>query len=551
MARTAAATELAPNITLIPAKRRMNTEFDSIGIRKRVAAYCRVSTEEDNQQNSYATQVNYYTELITSHPDWDLVGIFADEGISGTQMTKRAEFKKMIKLCRRKKIDLILCKSISRFARNTVDCLDTVRELKALGINVKFEKENIETLSATSEFTISLYASFAQAESESISKNVTWGIEKAFQEGKVNYVLHQTLGYRPGEDGKPVIVEDEAEHVRTIFRMFADGYSMRDIADRMNELKVKRRNGSSYWCRNNVNAILINEKYVGDAVLQKSYTVDCLTHERVKNTGQKPQYYIRDCHDAIIDRETWDKVRLELARRSAETAAKLGAKKSKKKPQENVYHTKYCLNELLRCPYCGSTFHRTIWKSKGVGVGVWRCGKRMEFGKKKCPNSPSIHEEKLHRAIVNAVNSIVADRDNLNNTVIEVLGSKKTALEENRTERARINSRLGEIDQKRSEILALVNRESFERFRDELRAINDEETELREKAKVLEKESEVLQRTIKEVTGARELYASMEPLTGFEDRVIRRLIERIDVIGKTKVRVIFKGGLETDAAVEK
>ena len=220
--------DMASNVTMIPAlspAELKHSKYKQI----RVAAYCRVSTDSEEQANSYQVQIEYYTNLINSNPEWTLAGIFADEGISGTGTAKRTEFNKMIKMARKHKIDLILCKSISRFARNTVDCLDYVRELKDLGVNVKFEKENIETMSAMSEFSITLYASFAQAESESISKNVTWGIEKSFQSGKVRYQMRNTLGSRMA-DGKPEIVESEAEVVREIFRMFADGHSMGEIA---------------------------------------------------------------------------------------------------------------------------------------------------------------------------------------------------------------------------------------------------------------------------------------------------------------------------------
>ena len=353
----------ADNVTLIPATGVQGVPQYSLG-QSRVAAYCRVSTDEEEQQNSYNVRINYYSDYINSNPNWKLVGIFADEGISGTQTSNRTEFNRMIKMCRRKRIDIILCKSINRFARNTVDCLDYVRELKSLGIAVIFEKENINTLSATSEFAISLYASFAQAESESISRNVTWGIERSFREGKFTYYMNQTLGYRLGDDGKPYIIEEEAEAVCDIFKMFSEGNSMADIAAVMTERGVVRRNGSSEWNRHHVNIILRNEKYVGDAILQKSYTVDCLTHERARNYGQKPKYLVQNCHDPIIDRETWDKVRLELARRSSEN------KIARKKGEKSRYHTIYALTSLLYCSHCGKPFRRTIWQWNGKKKGV-------------------------------------------------------------------------------------------------------------------------------------------------------------------------------------
>ena len=549
MTRTATATAsaLVPNITLIPAKRKMSMEIDSIGITKRVAAYCRVSTEEDNQQNSYATQVSYYTELINSHPDWEMAGIFADEGISGTQMTNRTEFKKMIKLCRRKKIDLVLCKSISRFARNTVDCLDTVRELKSLGINVKFEKENIDTISASSEFIISLYASFAQAESESISKNVTWGIEKSFQEGKVRYVLHQTLGYRRGEDGKPVIVEEEAETVRLVFQMFTEGQSMGEIANYLTENKIPRRNGNPVWSRTNVLKLLENEKYVGDAILQKTYTVDCLTHKRARNTGQKPQYLVQNCHDAIIDRETWEKAKLEMARRSADSKGKMVGRR---KVKGNL-HRKYCLNNLLKCPYCGGTYNRTIWRTGGKNIGVWRCGERLEHGGKRCGKSPSIHEDNLHKAIIAAVNTMIGDAELINKCMTGGLEKSRNELSKLKAESNEKSLKLEEICARRDDILSVITGDSFDRFRDELKRLNDEASAINERLEELEKQENAIQLSIKQAASAKELFMSMEPLTSFDDATIRRLIERIDVFSKTRIIITFNGGAEIEATVEK
>ena len=331
------------NVLVIPAKKKELKYTLSENMLK-VAAYCRVSTDEANQKNSYDSQISYYTEYINNSPEWQFAGIFSDEGISGTATKNRTGFNKMIKAARKGKIDIILCKSISRFARNTVDCLDYVRELRSLGVTVIFEKEHINTSSMSSEFAISLYASFAQAESESISRNVTWGIEKSFREGNVRYQLRQMLGYRLGTDGRPYIVDDEAEIVRDVFRRYAEGYTPTEIAQELTDINAKRRNGSTVWKRNNVYQILKNEKYAGDALMQKTYTVNCITHDRAKNTGQKPMYFLQDCHEAIIDRETYDAVRLELERRRRD------AKKSRSRVR---YSTKYCLSRLFVCPYCG------------------------------------------------------------------------------------------------------------------------------------------------------------------------------------------------------
>ena len=532
----------APAVTLIPAKNNPAFAVESHTAVTRVAAYCRVSTEEENQQNSYATQVKYYTDYISSNPEWELVGIFADEGISGTGTAKRTEFNKMIKLCRRKKVDLILCKSISRFARNTVDCLDYVRELKALGINVKFEKENIETLSASSEFTISLYASFAQAESESISKNVTWGIEKAFQEGKVRYRLDQTLGYRMGADGKPEIVESEAEHIRWMFRMFADGHSMGEIATILTEKKIMRRNGETAWTRTNVQRILTNEKYVGDAILQKSYTVDCLTHERRKNSGEKTKYYLRDCHDAIIDRDTWDRVHLEFARRSAEIKGRHSGKK---------YAKKYCFSDLLTCPYCGGKYKRTIWKIGEKSVGVWRCGNRIDHGSRICSKGASLHENKLQNAVIAVVNDMIENPEKMEEAIMETMNQFRTEITEIDTQLMDISTELERISTRRDDILTVITGEAFEQFKTELKDLNSQELELKAKTEKLQIKKENVQFSIKKAVTAREMFSNMLPLRDFDDIAIPKLIERIDVTDKEHIRVIFCGGVEVEVTVEK
>ena len=262
-------------------------------------------------------QIAYYTDLINRKKEWTLAGIFADEGISGTQTKKRTEFNRMIRMCKNKKIDLVITKSISRFARNTVDCLEYVRQLKDLGIGVIFEKESINTLTMTSEFMIALYGSFAQAESESISKNVSWGKEKAYREGRVTFQYKHLLGYKKGEDGNPEIVPDEAETVRLIFKMYLDGYTLLNIAQALTEQHRLTATGKNIWSKGEVQRILKNEKYVGDALLQKTFTVDCITHKVVKNNGERPMYLVTDHHTPIVDRDTFNRVQQELARRSS------------------------------------------------------------------------------------------------------------------------------------------------------------------------------------------------------------------------------------------
>ena len=530
----------AANVTLIPAKREILTGSGS-GMIKKVAAYCRVSTEQENQQNSYATQISYYTDYITRNPDWQLVGIYADEGISGTRTKNRTQFNKMIRAARRKKIDIILCKSISRFARNTVDCLDYVRELKSLGVTVIFEKDNINTSSMSSEFAISLYASFAQAESESISKNVTWGIEKAYREGNIHYRFHQMLGYRTDENGKPYIVEEEAKIVRFIFREYAAGRRSPEIAKALTEMGARRRNGSTQWTRNHVYQILQNEKYVGDAILQKSYTVDCITHERKKNSGQKPKYLIQDCHEPIIDRKTYDIVRLELEKR------KKDAKKGQ--PEKGRYSTKYSLSRLLICPYCGGFYKRTTWLIKGEKIGVWRCKNRMEGT--RCPKSPSYHEGALQRAVLAAINGMIGRMQEVDGCAEE---SHKRMTEEVGTIEnyiCAINEKLSDVEMERETILANISDSMFEQMSGELKELNRQESEYARQLEELREQQNDHRRNLLREESARNLLKDLKPLTEFDDTLLGRIIAKIEAVSKKEIKVTFCGGYTVSQEIEK
>ncbi|MGN0656302.1 MAG: recombinase family protein [Ruminiclostridium sp.] len=253
--------------------------------RLNVAAYCRVSTDEEEQETSYEAQISYYTEKINGNSEWNMAGIFADEGITGTQARKRPEFLRMIRLCRKGKIDIILTKSLSRFARNTVDSLNYIRELKLLNIAIIFEKENINTLTAESEMLTTIMSCFAQAESESISKNVSWGIRQGFKNGNVPMHYNTMLGYCKSSDGKPEIVPEEAEIVIDIYDRYLSGMSLQQIADSLNARGLVTKYGKKPWTGANIQLILKNEKYTGDALLQKTYITDCISKKSRKMTA--------------------------------------------------------------------------------------------------------------------------------------------------------------------------------------------------------------------------------------------------------------------------
>lgn len=506
----------------------------------RVAAYCRVSTDDEEQKTSYEAQIGYYTEKINSNPEWQMAGIFADEGISGTQAQKRPEFLKMIRLCRQRKIDVILTKSLSRFARNTVDSLGYIRELRALGIAVISEKENINTLTAESEMLITIMSCFAQAESESISKNVSWGVRQSFKNGNVPMQYARLLGYRKGHDGNAEIIPEEAEVVKEIYRCYLDGMSMNLIADRLNEKGLTTKWGSSPYRKTVVQRILTNEKYTGDALLQKTYVTDCITKKSRKNNGELPMYLVKNHHEPIISRSDFNRVQEEMARRSA----KRSIAEKLTKTEQGKYSAKYALSELLICGECGSHYRRVTWTAKGFKEIKWRCINRIQYGKKKCHSSPTVDEQALHRAIVSAINEFCEVKDDvakaLRESITEVLdpnlnGSIQAAQQ-------RINELAHNIDEliKLATVpeTATAAMADIEKFSEEMKMLREFiETE---KAKQI-----TAQR------GSAELDAILERLenedftmTEYDDIAVRQLIEKITVESKDTITVTFKGGFE-------
>lgn len=363
--------------------------------KRRVAAYARVSTDEDEQLTSYQNQVEYYTRYIKSRPDWEFIGLYADEGISGLNTKKRSGFRQMVEDAMNGRIDLILTKSISRFARNTVDSLVTIRELKAKGVEVFFEKENIYTFDSKGELMITIMSSIAQEESRSISENITWGMRKNMARGKVTMAYGKFLGYRRGADGKPEIVEEEAEVVRRIYQLYLDGHTVREITRILTGDGIPTPSGKNCnWSVSTIMSILRNEKYKGDALLQKVYTADFLNKKMKKNNGVLPQYYVENSHPAIIDEETFDLVQAELAKRG-------GSSRGRK--SGSVFDRK------VICGDCGHFYGQKLWYSDASGrVYVWRCTHKYDT----TPNcgTPVVREDELQAAFITAFNQILGDK---------------------------------------------------------------------------------------------------------------------------------------------
>lgn len=393
---------MAREIVHIPARREMRNRA-AVSHKIRVAAYCRVSTEQDEQLNSFENQVTYYTEYINRNPQYELAGIYADEGISGTSTKRREHFNRMIQDCEAGKIDLIITKSISRFARNTQDCLNYSRRLKELGIGVMFEKEAINTMDGSGELLFTILSSLAQDESRSISENCQWGIRSLFKQGVLHLNANRFYGYDKDANGRLVINPEQAQIVRWIYRSYMDGVNPDVLARKLNEDGIPGCMGEPRWKTSTIMGILQNEKHMGDAILQKTFTADFLTKKMVKNEGQLEQYYIKGDHEAIVDKEFWTAVQMEITRRRDYL------KQHGLRTMGRYTDTQPFSNRVF-CGMCGHVFWRRTLSRLNGPVKVWMCGQRYkEKGKIGC-SSKTIYEKDLHKAFLMAWNAILKNR---------------------------------------------------------------------------------------------------------------------------------------------
>ena len=507
----------------------------------RVAAYCRVSTKQEEQLNSYENQVKHYTERINAEPGWILEGIYADKGITGTSYKKRDEFNRMIRRCKQGKIDMIIVKSIARFARNTVDCLKFVRMLRDLGVDVYFEEQGIHSNQPGAEFYITIYGCIAQSESENISANVRWGKAQSAKEGNVPFHYKNFLGYRKGADGKPEIDPDEAEIVRFIYDRFLAGDSLGGIAQKLEDLQIPSPSGKPKWQFSTIQSILTNEKYKGDAIINKTYIKDCISKKVMINNGDRPKYYVENNHPAIIDSLTFSRVQEEIARRNS----KKKVKQKGSKTEQGRYSSKYALTELLVCGECKTPYRRCTWTISGQKKIVWRCINRLDFGKKYCHNSPSIEESLLHRAIMRAI----MDTALKNSDVLKMLKLHiGMGFEENTTEDNALNIqvRIAEIDAEFKAMLSGVSSDTVDAFDDaKASALITEKTELQ---KQLEQLQEIHQKRINTKHRLDDIYTILDGLKNrpmeYDDQMVRQILECVTVDSKEQITVIFIGGLK-------
>ena len=531
--------QMGTKIIVIPA-RPESARQQEIKRQLRVAAYCRVSTDDEEQLTSYEAQQAYYTDKIMTNKDWTMAGIFADEGITGTSARKRPEFLRMIRLCRQKKIDIVLTKSISRFARNTVDCLQYIRALRELGIAVIFEKENINTLEADSEMLITMMGAFAQAESESMSANIRWGMRQAMREGRTKFNYHKLYAYAKGENGNPVIIPEQAEIVRRIYRQFLAGASLRMIKESLEADGIPSASGTVEWSQAAIKGILTNEKYCGDVLMQKTYISDCISRKVIRNTGQLPMYLIKNHHEGIVDRETFEAARAELARRAAVRSP------SKKNAPTGLgkYSAKYALSERLICGECGTLYKRCTWSKNGKKRIVWRCVSRLDYGTKYCHNSPTLDEEQLQKAILAAINSGMSRKGDIISRRSGAMELELAPIPGESMSLADIERRLKKIDEETWELVMRSNEAgSVTAYADDLKALVDEAAALKEKRSEIEtmrRENRAFEARMNDATTSME--RSTAAITQWDESLIRQLVDTVKVLSENEIEVYLRGG---------
>ena len=512
------------NITIIPARPQRTNQQQSEAEKPklRVAAYCRVSTDSDEQATSYETQVTHYTEYITGNPEWSFAGVYADDGISGTNTKKRGEFNRMIADCMDGKIDMVITKSISRFARNTLDCLKYIRQLKERNIPVFFEKENINTLDAKGEVLLTIMASLAQHESQSLSQNVKLGLQFRYQRGEVQVNHSRFLGYTKDENGRLVIDPEQAEVVRRIYREYLDGYSSDKIAAGLERDGILTGAGNPRWHTSTIAKILRNEKYMGDALLQKTYTVDYLSKKRIKNNGIMPQYYVENDHEAIIPKEIFMRAQDELVRRRLVKVSPNGRK--------HGFSSNHVFSQMIVCGECGELFRRVHWNNHGCRSIVWRCLSRLQSTGVVC-HARTVNEEMLKKVVMQAFNELLGNKSyqkRLQDNLAAVIGGYDDG------EAMEIDKRLAELQQE------LINHASR---KEDYNDIADEIFQLRELKQKNFTDTAIRDEHVKRINELTEFIEQHDSeLTEFDESLARRWLKEI-VVWDDRFSVELKSGV--------
>ena len=521
------------NVKVIQAKPNLNTiEVPNIR-KKRVAAYCRVSTELEEQQGSFNEQKRYYKTLIDNNDQWMLVDIYADKGITGTKDYKRNNFMRMIDDCRNHKIDIILTKSITRFARNTLDTLKYVKELKDLGVTVIFEKENINSTDENSKVALAILSSLAEEESRSISNNVKWAFQRKFERGSSTMGIEKLYGYNKDKDGNVIIIEEEAEYVRLIYQKYLEGWSTVQITRHLQDINAPTCQRKGIWYESTVKSILTNEKYCGDALLQKTFCEDFLTSKRKKNKGQVNSYYVENSHPGIIDKETFQLVQKERVRRVTLYYSNRNTKGSRR-----GRYSKYILTNLLICEECGQPYRRCSWTNYQEVRYVYRCYSRQRYGKKYCKSSFSMEEKQLKQLIVDAINETISiPEENINkiyNNLFKVVVSDNP-------KNVHLKHLIEDLKEK-------INLELKKEFPDSAVVM-----ELTDRINELNKQKDKVDKDV--LQQAKQLKQSVlqncNRITEFDDGLVRRLITKIVVKGNRELDIYFRSNVVITKKFEK
>jgi len=498
--------------------------------KRRVAAYARVSTDHEEQLNSYEAQVDYYTNYIKNREDWEFVSVYADEGITGTSIKKRAGFSKMVDDALAGHIDLIVTKSVSRFARNTVDSLTTIRKLKESGVEVYFEEQNIYTFDSSGELLITIMSSLAQEEARSISENTTWGQRKRFADGKVMVPFGRFLGYERGENGELVVNEEQAEVVRRIYGLFLQGRSPYSIAKQLTAEGVPTPGGKTNWCSATVRSILTNEKYKGDALLQKVFTTDFLTKKKKVNEGEVPQYYIEGNHEAIIAPDVFDSVQLLMEKRV----------KNDGRPS-----CVSCFSSKIKCGHCGAWYGSKVWHSNSKYRRIiWRCNRKYE-NEERC-DTPHLYEDDIKKMFVRALNNFCSEKEAI---LADFESIKATAFQTDELEKKR--------DELQNELTVLM--EMMERCINENARVALDQNEYEARYKALEEKAEAAKAQLDTVSddivlrqAQREMMKNFidelrklpETCEQFDEDTWYALVDYVTVYSAEDIRFTFNNGAE-------
>ncbi|WP_101908649.1 recombinase family protein [Marasmitruncus massiliensis] len=513
----------------------------------RVASYSRVSTDFEEQLTSFHAQKSYYTDLIMRTPQWTLAGTYADEGISGASAEKRPDFMKMIRHCKKGKIDLIITKSISRFARNTLDSIGYVRKLKAMGVGVIFEKENINTLEENSEVVLTILASLAQEELNSLSLNVKMGKRMAMQEGKVFFQYEKCYAYKKGADGQPEVIPEEAEIIKRIYTSYLAGESIGAIAKILYADGIKSHSKSGEWTESTLRGILQNERYCGDVLLQKTYVTDPISKKVKKNNGELPKILIKNNHPAIVSREIYDRAQQERSRR--------GSKRKVSKAsvtEQSKYSAKYALSELLICGECLTPYKRTTWtKRNGEKQIVWRCISRLDYGTKYCKDSVTIDESSLHEAIMQAINATRGSRHEMIPYLTAQLTQTFRDNAKGDVDVDQIENRIAELKAQTMELVAQSignntvgeNEGRLRAMSDEIKALCDMLTEYRQSCNT----ENTIENRLAVITEILENEPEQSDI--YNDTLVRQLIDTIKVMGEDRLEIIFECGLNYEQSI--